>query len=1192
MALTQAQQQALELSLGLDTKAAQDALSDYTTAFNRDFKKIQRANKQHNQKLNQFSKEFWNLQARAAKTQANAAKQQMESQQQISALVEKITQKQQELANAQRTGSAAAIAGLQDELKYLREKRDEFEDTLDKARELAAETRAEIEKTLESDFEFHVSAATKEIGEGIGEAFSAFASKDAFGIGAGMGKAILATMKKTGAMAITGGSKLIQKGEEKGGPMGSAMKALGGVLKTVGPALNMIGKLAPVLGMIGGALMSVVKLFLDAEANFKEFNKGILEAGGSMEYLHAAQGGVALGASNLSAALTQTYTEAVDLTGNLAMGINKEVHQQVLSTLGAEGVGLFRLQKSIEQAAASGQTSVDSFGKIVQMNVAYSRAMGVSLQEVTQLQGQLATQTGMSMEQMNIAYAQMARGAAESGIASNQFFSIIRNVSSDLALYNNRIGDAVKMLTKLGKAMSAKSAEKFMQSISNAVRGMGRVQRLQVGLLAGADKVSQIVTKDMKSQGRQIAKTIASKTGQSADELYAQFDKKGAKAFKEHLDKLRPEDRGAISEQVSNLGIKETMSKKGIYGMSQAAAEGGVAAQADLLNAALSRFSGGKSLKDAAGEIGPEQMAENLGISREQLNQMIMFNDQMDDQKTKLKEAVSAAIAGTASKEQLDTVARLKEMGVNVTDAGKASDEISKMGNQDLLDSMEEGDRKSLEEAAKIRDYAKETADFQTSLMDKFQVLIDFLMGQFYQIMMNIYGSILDIVKGMDFWTTDEEKAADLKKREELATQQRVQRSGTNYEKEAMLKSGGNIDAYKQELANTLRKSLSGSMLDRVKSGKERGAAIEAEELKAAGLKFASLEDAKKAVDTPFGPSSETLELLESTIADRKAREASPERLASKIAADLLATKTMDEQGNVSTSLDTEVLNAALTSLGVSAEQSAKINEEISKNKAAGKGAFGSTGGIEFSNLFNFLEAQGVKQTPEQQQKALDAMLKEASPEQVMQTKGSLTQKELEDGFRAAQPAAAEEYYKAGTQEGSVYTHDTTLEESLATITDILKIKGIRINQSHLNNDIKKVLKEGTLEAMEEALFEFGMIAYGSAFTNAVKDAQEAGIGASAGAIMQYAGKQGLAGKSIGGGGGGGGGGGDGGGDGGGTPTPPTTPAASSGGTVDLNITNMINVALVPKAQGMITATAEEAVQKWVQKNINVLKPK
>lgn len=64
---------------------------------------------------------------------------------------------------------------------------------------------------------------------------------------------------------------------------------------------------------------------------------------------------------------------------------------------------------------------------------------------------------------------------------------------------------------------------------------------------------------------------------------------------------------------------------------------------------------------------------------------------------------------------------------------------------------------------------------------------------------------------------------------------------------------------------------------------------------------------------------------------------------------------------------------------------------------------------------------------------------------------------------------------------------------TLADIYNVLRVKGIRIQQSHLNNDIKKVIKDASQEAMEEALFEFALLTDPEAAQGALADAIASG---------------------------------------------------------------------------------------------------
>jgi hypothetical protein len=161
------------------------------------------------------------------------------------------------------------------------------------------------------------------------------------------------------------------------------------------------------------------------------------------------------GASDLEGTLRNIRDAATSLD-NMDWGINKETHTAVLNAITAEGVSLKKLDddfKSVGKRAKEATGYAKGWGSMVQMSVAYSRAFGVSLQEVSQFQGEMMSELGMSLDQVETSFQYMVKGAEDSGIATNKFFGIIRGFSADLSLFNVRMEDVTKTLVMMGKAM-------------------------------------------------------------------------------------------------------------------------------------------------------------------------------------------------------------------------------------------------------------------------------------------------------------------------------------------------------------------------------------------------------------------------------------------------------------------------------------------------------------------------------------------------------------------------------------------------------------------------------------------------------------------------------------------------------------------------------------------------------------------
>ncbi len=586
------------------------------------------------------------------------------------------------------------------------------------------------------------------------DAASSFFSKDAKGVFGGLMKTLGAGLKGSLKRAELGSTNIADKlgstglgiatrGKEKGGAGGTAMagvgkalQGLGGMFAKLGPTLNTVAKLGPLLGVASSALMAVVKIFIDAEAQAKQFQKEVLQSASTAEHLAAAGGDAEFAFSNLSSTMREIRDSAYSLD-NLKWGITADDHKQVLNVLNQEGVSLRR----IEEEAQGAKKTVGQFAaELTHVSVAYSRAFGVPLQEINQMQAEMMNDLGMSLETTRLQFAQMTRSATESGIAANKFFAIIRGVSADLSLYNSRLEDAVKTLKALGKVMNPREAQKFMQTAMQGLKNMGRQERLRMTLLAGTGKMSKLIERDMKTKRESIARQIA-ETGKFSAEDAAKTLQSGNKAaINDMINKLPDEMQGAIREGVIQLDLQKSRGGKGTFGVSGAAANLGPAGALEAMKLAVGMGSGEK-LQGLAGTIKGEMMAENLGISQEQLDQMIKFEAAMDMERASLKSIFEKQAAGRTL--EADELARLQKAQSEGILSGT---DVDKAGYDQIYGTMDENQKKQHEDATKIESLGEKQARLTSNMLDKLETLINFIMNQVYNVLLDIWEGILSSI--------------------------------------------------------------------------------------------------------------------------------------------------------------------------------------------------------------------------------------------------------------------------------------------------------------------------------------------------------------------------------------------------------------------------------------------------------------
>lgn len=669
--------------------------------------------------------------------------------------------------NDQANSYADTLAGLRqdekkasgDELNVIKQKIKEVQKLHTEKKE-AAKTFETFKGDFETKFKFDISgwgAIAKDAGQDLARPLNSLLSKDLPGAisdsGDLLGRSIESSFETVGGKFSKWGeswgkkakAKIKEHQDKKGsaagmGAAGAGMKVAAGGAKGMGGMLKILAKIGPALTLVSTAVAALVKLFIDAEGAAKDLNKEVLATAGTAQFLHGQTKGAAGGAKELGKTLTDIQNAAFAFS-NIEWGIDAGKHKEVLGMLTNEGVSLKRMREDMEKtAAATGDMAgyVKSWGNLTQMSVAYSRALGVSTSELGMMQSEMMTDLGMSLTSVQTSFQQITRVSEDSGIASNKFFGIIRGVSQDLSLYNTRMSDAVALLGELGKVMSPKNAQQFLQASMGVLKNMGRTEKLKVAMLAGGgQKGAKAVTeRDIASKTRSLAEEVNLASGGKGDQKAIEAAiTAGGPAFSKMLDGLgiNKEQRGAMRGAAIDIEKRNIQMKAGKFGQGLAAGGGGPAAQLTIMKSALLSMSGHTSLLSASGSLSTEMMAEQLGVSEEMMDSFIKFESAMNDQRETLKQGL----------DDEKVRQKLTEAGIQLTgDAEEDAAAIMKAGDDQIMASLDKATQEELKKSAEQIDYQKQTAGNVSSMTDKLEQLVQFMMNEFYQAIMGMWETI------------------------------------------------------------------------------------------------------------------------------------------------------------------------------------------------------------------------------------------------------------------------------------------------------------------------------------------------------------------------------------------------------------------------------------------------------------------
>ena len=243
-----------------------------------------------------------------------------------------------------------------------------------------------------------------------------------------------------------------------------------------------LGKLAAVAGVVAGAVAAIgllVKILIDADEQTKDFNKSIIEAGGSAQFFTAGMKGLAYAGEDVGDALETVRKVITDVKFNMGWRIAAEQHLEVLNGFQEANLSIgAMLQESGQDFEAYEQSLMDAV-------LMAHHLLGTSTSEVAKEMGKWVTEFGYTKDGAIDAMNQIAVEAQMSGINTKKFFALVQANTPTLALYGMRVGEVSALLSKLGKALGPDQAEKALSGLTEMFRGEDIQTNMKHLFLAG-----------------------------------------------------------------------------------------------------------------------------------------------------------------------------------------------------------------------------------------------------------------------------------------------------------------------------------------------------------------------------------------------------------------------------------------------------------------------------------------------------------------------------------------------------------------------------------------------------------------------------------------------------------------------------------------------------------------------------------
>jgi len=921
------------------------------------------------------------------------------------------------------------------------------------------------------------------------------------GLSSQLGKGMMRGSGKLGEWAEKLSAKAAKKKDEGAGGQAYMLKSLGGALGDVAGVLKSIG---PMLSMVGGLVVGLVQMFLEADAAVKDFSKDIMATSGSAEFLNRSVSGGTEAAGELQSTLKEIYHQATSLD-NLKWGITKEQYSATISALTAEGQSLLMLTDKYKTT----QGEIRNFGSLVRTSVAYSSAFGVSLQEISQFEGEMMTQMGSDFDDVESSFQSMLRGAEEAGIATNKFFEVIRGFSADLTMFTLRMEDITHVMTALGRAMSPREAQKFLQSVTGAFKGKGLADLSKEVLMAGGTKkVGGVLQESFDKKLIGLAAKIAKETGKTVDpktlKKYMKGDRKElAKWLNEDMMGASEDSRKAVTDAANQ---QSRLTKGGLVDVASALSEADPMTAMKVMATKVQNFTG-KKIEDLTNI---ERLAAEsaLGISDEQqkgfakmsagvedmragLIAKLKKTDELNKELTKTKDptrvrdiqnqikalkltkdektAMENLAAQNAQEQALlqeqitatkdpkqrkameDKLAKLKALqGASLVEAKSADD---------VWAAMSESQKTLLAEGTEQVNYAKQTAGLTTSINTQLQIIADFLMGVFYNTVMKIKSLIVKFTGGQD------EEDAEMAKLEKEAVTNKDQQM-----LKVLRESGGSLDGVRDAIAKQWQEQQR-TALEGVKDKDEQDKI---------------LENLQKQWEQKTGPQLKAIVDAQNRV--EKASAANTAALVGGVLAGPIGYEVGKTLGPV---LQDMAHNSGLTEsgggvtgdIGYTAPASGKAPKQVEYS-----------GGDDDTGQAVTDAMQSVDPDADKASQATIDQTNEMTHGTSIYTHDvhleKLFNQSLNQDNKAA--SASEEFQEETEDQGG------TLDD----IWKALRVRGIKIDKPFLENTVKGVIKDAVYDAAGDALEDYYMLTHGN--EAAVKKFLQGG-GKNAGGMLRNA---------------------------------------------------------------------------------------
>jgi len=272
--------------------------------------------------------------------------------------------------------------------------------------------------------------------------------------------------------------------------------------------LSAATRLGPVVIGLTAAVAGISAVFMAAYGQVKEFNKTILDAAPAVDLFGGKvfEEGFKLGESlkEIRDAAIE-FSEITKVSAQEALGL--------ITSFNNSGVALSQLRSEFSKTGSA----TEAYTEMAMFANTYTRALGISIDELTTHTGTMFTKLGMGMDSIAEGFSSITAGAQLAGLNVKDFFTAVSQTTSGLALYNIRLDKTAEQLLGLMKIMDKDKAKELLES--KEMGGKGIEERFKSGMLVG-DRGQKLFQAAMKSQMENFTKDF----GDKFTDTFKEFD--------------------------------------------------------------------------------------------------------------------------------------------------------------------------------------------------------------------------------------------------------------------------------------------------------------------------------------------------------------------------------------------------------------------------------------------------------------------------------------------------------------------------------------------------------------------------------------------------------------------------------------------------------------------------------------------